>query len=334
MRKHKKQGIAYEQVLAEVIRVMDPGVSINQGSWVMGPDGVRELDVHIVGTYEGKNRQVLIECKDFNPVSSGPVGIGLVDALESKVRDLGFDFAAICSNAGFTEGAVRKASRVGIGLIAVMKKGDARVRFQVSEEIFTRKVNVTSLNISLKGPEPISLNGISFESVLFEGIPVGNWVTRKVMLVLGSNPIVAGSYTAEYPLSQPLTFHLPKQPVIVTELVSHLTITGGWFSQQVTLDATKGLYDWLRHRVRLASGPGEFLIQGVDIYSGSPVPQPPSRELNHTNIIPGEIVMRLLLVSGLEPHDPVPDLDRYIRDSDLDPVILNLPPEAYTSVGA
>ena len=74
----------------------------------MRPDGRRDRDVVIEGTAEGKRRHVLIECKDFNPNSTGPVGIGYVDALESKHRDLGMDVSFICSNAGFTTCAIRK----------------------------------------------------------------------------------------------------------------------------------------------------------------------------------------------------------------------------------
>ena len=51
----------------------------------------------------------------------------------------------------------------------------------------------------------------------------------------------------------------------------HMKITGGWFAQQVTLDASQGFYDWLRHRIRLAPGPSQFLISGVDIYAGTQI---------------------------------------------------------------
>src|SRR5580765_3835188 len=99
---------------------MDLGASIRHGVWLVGPDGRRELDVFI--TVEGQKRHVVVECKDFNPNTTGPVGIGYVDALESKRWDLGVDASFLCSNAGFTTDAVSKAKRVGIGLIAVMRK--------------------------------------------------------------------------------------------------------------------------------------------------------------------------------------------------------------------
>lgn len=66
------------------------------GEWVVGPDGRRELDVLIEGTVDGVPKKVLVECKDFNPKTTGPVGIGFVDALESEHRDLGVDASFIC----------------------------------------------------------------------------------------------------------------------------------------------------------------------------------------------------------------------------------------------
>jgi len=334
-RRRKKKGSPYEEVVAEVIRAMDPGATVLRGAWIAGPDGQREIDVRIIGTHEGQQRKILIECKDFNPASTGPVGIGYVDALESKGRDLQCDFAALCSNAGFTEGAVRKATRVGIGLISVMRRGDKRVRFSISEEIFTRKIQVSHLSVNLEGPSPISLDGISPEDIHFQGLPVGNWVAHRVMAMIAFNPIVSGSFKATNPFVEPLDFELPTGTVKVTQLNFNLSITGGWFAQQVAFDATQGIYDWIRHRVRLAPGPWQFLIHGVDVYAGEPVERPPNWELEYINAAqPGEFMMRLVLVNGLAPQEPTPDLNSFLLPEDLDLTIPDLPDEAITSVGA
>lgn len=330
-----KKGSQFERVVAAVLRVMDPGTRVRRGQWVQGPDGWRELDVLVEGTSDGQNRRVLVECKDFNPKITGPVGIAHVDALESKRRDLQVDVAIICSNAGFTADAVHKAARVGIGLVGVMRQGDKGIRFAVTEEIYTRKLQVEDLKISLLGPNPIDLNGVRFEDVRFRDVPVGNWVVRPAMLCIGSNPIVSGSYSATHRLRVPLEFTLPSGPVTVTQVNFHYRISGGWFAQQVTLDATHGLYVWLRHRVRLAPGPGQFLIKGVDIHAGQPISRRPDRELRGIkDVRPGEMAVALMLLSGLEPREPVPELDVHIEPQDLECSIANLPAEAYTSAGA
>jgi hypothetical protein len=138
---------------------------VRQGEWVVGPDGRRELDVFVEGTVDGVPRRVLVECKDFNPRTTGPVGIGFVDALESKGRDLIVDVSFICSNAGFTADAVRKAKRVGIGLIGVLEEKDQRIRFQVREEIYIRRVKVEALTIGLVAEPAANLDGVPFEGI-------------------------------------------------------------------------------------------------------------------------------------------------------------------------
>src|SRR5438034_9491867 len=138
-----KRGKEYERVVALITQAFDRSAKVEIGKWVTGPDGRRELDVLISSASEGQHLRLLIECKDFNPRTTGPVGIGYVDALDSKRHDVGATTAILCCNAGFTREAVRKATRVSIGLIAVIKKGDSRLRHRVVDEVFYRKVRIT-----------------------------------------------------------------------------------------------------------------------------------------------------------------------------------------------
>ena len=43
--------------------------------------------------------------------------------------------------------------------------------------------------------------------------------------------------------------------------------------------------------------------------------------------------MRLMLLSGIQPSTPIPDLDRYIDPTDLDVIIKDLHPDTYFSSG-
>ena len=119
-----KRGRHYERVVSEVLKAFAPNAAASSGKWVQGPDGRRDLDVFIDGMSGGQRRRVLVECKDYNPNTTGPVGIAVIDALDSKRRDLNMDVAMVCSNAGYSGDAMRKAARVGIGLVSVMRKGD------------------------------------------------------------------------------------------------------------------------------------------------------------------------------------------------------------------
>src|SRR5215475_1322251 len=100
------RGKAYQQLVAEVANAFDPGAKVTEGEWIVGPDGRLDMDVAIRGKINGKDILIVIECKDFNPKSTGKVGREFVDALDSKRHDLGASIAMICSNSGFTADAL------------------------------------------------------------------------------------------------------------------------------------------------------------------------------------------------------------------------------------
>ena len=153
-----KLGRAYEQVVADVAKQFDPSAEVKVGEWVKGPDGLREVDVLIAGTVDGVTRQILIECKDYDS-HKRRIGIAVIDAADSKRRDLAADVTLICSNEGFSKDAMRKAGRVGIGLIGVMKEADPRIRYKVFDEkrfpVILERSSVDIVPIFIvRGPPP------------------------------------------------------------------------------------------------------------------------------------------------------------------------------------
>src|SRR5215472_9562570 len=131
-------GDAYQELVTAVMRALEPGAQVTAGEWIEGPDGERDMDVSIRGAADGSSVIVLLECKDHRR----PIGIGLIDAFDSKRRDLEADRAIMYSNSGFTAQAEAKASRVGIDLAAAMAEGDPRVRIRVYREIRARRLSV------------------------------------------------------------------------------------------------------------------------------------------------------------------------------------------------
>ena len=110
-----KAGDAYQDAVAEVARQLDPNARIVVGEWIEGPDGERDCDVGVYPA-SASPRFVYIECKDWKR----PVGIEVVDALESKRKDVNADIAILCSNSGFSADALRKAARVGIPALSAL----------------------------------------------------------------------------------------------------------------------------------------------------------------------------------------------------------------------
>lgn len=326
-----KQGRSYERVVALVMQAFDPCATVSQGKWIIGPDGRRELDVLIEGTAGGIPVKGLVECKDFNPRTTGPVGIAYLDALDSKRHDLNATFALLCSNAGFTADAIRKARRVGICLLGVMRKGDPRLRFSVIDEVYTRKVRVETMSMTLTGHTPIQLSNIPFYDILWEGVPVANWIRHRIMLLVGANPIVSGTFKATHELLQPLMFSWPNGSATATNLSFSFTVTGGWFAHRVEIDSTTGIYDWLRRRVRLTPAGGQLELRGINLDAGIPVDRPPDREFLQERFLQGEAEMKIIMFESFEYPAPVPELDQYVNAKDLDLQINELTPEVITS---
>ena len=104
-----KAGTEYQELSGFVAKALDPGAEVKTGTWIEGPDGQREIDVEVRGSASGSPHFVLIECKDWKR----PVDIQVIDALDSKSKDLRADAAIICSNSGYSSKALAKAERVG-----------------------------------------------------------------------------------------------------------------------------------------------------------------------------------------------------------------------------
>ena len=328
-----KRGKPYEGVVTDVFRLFDPSATVQRGKWVVGAYGRRELDVLIEGTVDGIPRRAIIECKDYNPKTTGPVGVEIVDALVTKRRLVGADVALLCSNAGFTSQAIREAQGEGIGMISVMRAGDPRIRYQVREEIYTRRIKVDTLNVTLHTDPPLDPAAVPSETITFRGAPIENWIVKRVWDFTGANPIVAGAFTATHKLKEPVPLGVPSGSVTLTQIDFTLRLSGGWFAHQVTLDAAAGIYDWLKRRVRLTPGPGHFDIQNVDVMNGGEaIDRPPQSELNQSaEFGPGELSVKLMSFTGPGIREPIPPIDELIVPEDLSLRLPDLPPAASTS---
>ena len=201
-------GRQFELVVADISRALDPGAVVHQGQWTDGPDGKRNLDVTIEGEADGTPRRVHIECRDYNP-DRGKIGIEQIDALESKHRDMKFDKSFLCSNAGFSDPARRKAKRVGLGLIGVLRERDSRVRYKISDEIYVRRLDFVPnrsgllFNCGFRWCYPINLQ-IGEVGPLHKDAPVSHWLTHRVIPFLGANEVVRGHHTLRYRFKYPL----------------------------------------------------------------------------------------------------------------------------------
>lgn len=330
-----KLGTQFELVLSDVLRELNPTLDVKQGEWVEGPDGGREIDVLVDGVIDGVRRRIQIECKDYNPAGR-PIGIAQIDALDSKHQDLGMDVSFLCSNAGFTEEATRKAKRLGIGLIAVLRKGDSRVRYRVIDEAYTRRVDFVpgSATINLDTLLWFSVPaGTKDDEITYGGIPVINWLTSRVAIFVAANPIVKGRHTLGFRFKGPLQFDVPNGKALARGFRVSFEITGGWFAHKVEIDATSGLYDWLRQTIRLGPGPSQVIYEGIKVgEGGKPIDCPPELERVMSRALStGEFSLWVVDLGHIEMPSQIPQLDEFVMPEDLAPLRLGIPREAYCS---
>jgi len=334
----KKAGAPYEAAVRDLFRQFSPTATVNAGVWVQGPDGRRELDVDILEKQGDRTVHGVVECKDFNPDTTGPVGIGFIDALDSKRHDLKLDFAFLCSNAGFTDDAIRKAKRVNIGLLGATRSGDSRVRFGVVDEIYMRHLRLTDPPLlhcwHVEGeallPEEITKSG----EPNFEGRSVAQWLHYRMVLMIAANPIVAGVVFNRYVLKAPIKLDWPAGSADVRAIGLEVSIDGAWFAQSVQLDSTAGLYDWLRRCMKLAPGtPAQQLqIVGINYFGGKWIAQAPEVDWANRKFLPYEADFKFVVwKNGFRMDNPAL-LDPHIVPEDMELVIADLPESATKSV--
>jgi len=248
-----KAGDDYQEIVGAVQRALDPGSQVDVGVWVDGPDGRRDMDVAIRGVKDGQAHLTLIECKDWRM----PVGIGVIDALDSKRRDLGANAAIVFSNSGFTDDAERKAARVGISLAGALKAGDARIRVRVWREFIARRRAVDRWSMvvfwSRNREDP---GDFGPHDVFFGGKPVVNWISQESSRLLRELPDVADrtEVKAEYAFKSEVRFEIRKRPVFLTGIALSLECSGGYVRQTIREDLSLGSYDFLRRRVTIPVG--------------------------------------------------------------------------------
>jgi hypothetical protein len=288
------------------MKAFDLGADVKEGQWVKGPDGRLDLDVAVRGTIDGKPTLAVIECKDFDLKKTGKVGREYVDALDSKRHDLNANIAMICSNSGFTEDALNKAARKGIGAISVLYKGDRRVKVINKQQIVFRKITLGPIRCDFPGTIFVT-NEDEFK---YDGLPVKNWIQTKAINITMMNSKLT-KIKATFNLTMPNQFQIGQRTITLGQIVLQFTPETRWFSRTVELDAGLGLYDYLRGQVKFVQGANSYEIKGMDFDKGVLLDDEPEID---TGMMPGEVKVALAIVEDLVFADfaDVPKIDAII----------------------
>ena len=275
----------------------------------------------IDGSVGGIGRKAFIECKDYNP-KRGPLGIAVVDALESKRRDLNYDLCILCSNAGFTADAIRKAARTGIALFGALKDGDKRIKYKVFDEIFVLKIDVEDVSADATfdaGFRPIDLD---FMRLQFGGLKVQAWLVdrvQKYLMSIDENGKERHQLTLQFSNAVPCEYD--SKPVGLRQLSVDMYVVAQWHSQIVEHDTTSGFYDWARRIIRMTSGPQTVSFRDVNMDgAGKPI-DTPNRDLGGQGV---GVSIRMKSIGGVPAAiGEKPDMDSYV-DGDRNPTAFGM----------
>ena len=303
-----KRGSDYEQIVGAVSRALDPGAEVLVSTWIVGPDGRRDMDVSVRGAKDGKPYFALIECKDWK----NPVGVGVVDALDSKRRDISADMAAIYSNSGFSKDARSKAARVGISLYSALKAGDKRVRVVLERDYHApmHSVDTWSLTAFWQKERP-AIEPFDPHALTFRGEPIVNWVSQKSSKLLTDHP-GRPLIQAEYGFREELEFQMGAERAYLVGIVLRLWCSTSWRKQTVREDVSLGHYDLLRRRIVIpdqqALSVGPFDRTAWEASEGPPEDEP---------MEPNSIRMHITLLRpiGSVAGSGTPKLDDHVLES-------------------
>lgn len=95
------------------------------------------------------------------------------------------------------------------------------------------------------------------------------------------------------------------------------------------IDASCGLYDWIRQSVRVGSSAGRLIYKDVKIGTGGEqIVCPPGFDpKNPHRLSNNEINLNIIDIGGLDIPSNIPGLDEFINDDDLKVVRPDLPIE-------
>ena len=292
---------------------LDPNSAVTTEQWITGPDGERDMDVEVRGTLNGVPHFILVECKDHKR----PIGIGLVDAFESKIRDLKPDRAIMFSNSGFTRDGLKKANRVGIEMASAMQATSNTIKFEVHREVVARRLTLTFGTVFLfpfDGHVHLIEANWKIGDLLFDELPVIHWIREKMKLVASEQDTATKLWFLCTFRDEPRwSYH--GQPLKVGGLKFWFTVQRDWVAQTVKSEVSLGYYDHLKNRIVVPSQ--QWYTPGMIDNEGW---EETDKEWEQGEMEPNTFCLNLTIIRSKLPNSPElpPKVDDLVAESRVD----------------
>jgi hypothetical protein len=239
----------------------------------------------------------------------------------------------ICSNSGFTSGALRKAARMGLLALAALIEGEKRIRVVVCEQIYTRIVEFLHHAATFHHPDQDLPNdvkgGLARPHYKQEWTYHGKSVEARVagkLLEIAAPATRSRSFFIAFRFRESIGLDIRGFNVWASGIDIRAAFSVQWMTQVAEIGASQGMYDYLRQVVALGPGPYQFHIKNVNTQTwGTPVgieDVPPRLLIPFDQRQTPDIAsmeMTLAMVKNMPQSDPkyAPDLDPFIVSKEI-----------------
>jgi len=243
------------------------------------------------------------------------------------------DLSLLCSNAGFTAGAIRKAKRKNIGLIGVLRENDNRVKYEIVDDVYKRRLEMKTFDVAYHFPKGC-LTLPAGPEILYKAKPVQNWMAIRTLPILAANLVVSGKLRAEYTFKRPIRVRhaITSERSLLEGCSIAFSFTGSWvLFEDCRISASSGLYDWLKKAIRVGPGRSFAVVwNGVTFGTGGKTIYEPPKDLFPDwpyNSFDGVALHKIIDVGrfDLPPAEQIPQLEPLIIEEDLELRCRDLP---------
>ena len=298
-------GEAYQDLVAEIMRMFASKANVTVGEWVDGPDGRRELDVSIRGTLNNQQVLIFIECKDYTYSNKPtPVGIKDLDALESKRHDLKANLAMIASNSGFTAPALSKAARTRIVPIAIVKEGDDRAKFKVMHNIILRRMTFGGGELFHTTADGTTIQSLEYGVMSIEGESVDEWLVHQAVMLQFAHPWLTKEVNLDFTFRTPVTATYEGQIYQLSKVAIKFRFSTEWRRQTIELGAGAAMLNFITGKLHFPAGENQLIYRDIDFDRATPSDPPSESEYQvSTNDKKDSVRMLLCWFDKMPKHE-------------------------------
>jgi hypothetical protein len=251
----KKKWEKFEESSYQVVQSLNPQAQVYKNVHIEGELSrvKRQVDVQLV---KPENYEfIAFECKDYGR----PLDVPIIEAFNTKLRDIGAKKGAIVSNSPYTKAAENMASALGIDLLTLIDTKNKDVKGKLFASLLLSDTSVKSFRMRLTSSSPKILLPADIRGVVFMDEQGKKGTAYEIFASLwndddSSLSKVPGVY--EYRPPNPKDkriIGLDGEIIVPDEIVFTYEVVERHFAGQIEMIETQGLYNVKEHSFQTRS---------------------------------------------------------------------------------